>query len=126
MVEPLHPDTLTWAALLARWVEFARSAVALPDTAEGNALRDSVPDIIQLQAVWFALQHLDELDADQRALGLDRAEVLIEKHADALCRRWGESLPDMVRELIDDAHAQLRQSELAGRGGKPEGRDPLQ
>ena len=91
--EPLRPRHLTWAALLGRWMEFARSAVALPRDAVGNALRQSVPDIIMLQAVRFALQDLDELPDDQRALGLDRAEILIDKHVDALSRRWHATPP---------------------------------
>jgi len=107
--DPLHPEHLTWAVLLGRWIAFARSAVALPDDADGRRLRDSVGDLIQLQAVWFALQHLDELPPDERALGLDKAEVLIDKHAAALRARFGdEAMPEMVQELIDDAHSALR------------------
>ena len=30
MDEPLEPKKLTWAALLGRWMAFAKSAVALP------------------------------------------------------------------------------------------------
>lgn len=106
--EPLHPDELTWAVLLGRWVEFARSAVALPDDAAGRRLRDSVGDIIQLQAVWFALQHLDELPPQERALGLDKAEVLIDRHAAALRQRFaGEPMPELIQELIDDAQQAL-------------------
>jgi len=107
---PLDPKSLTWAVLLGRWVDFARSAVALPDDAEGTRLRQSVGDIIQLQAVWFALQHLGDLPPAERALGLDRAAVLIDRHADALAKRYAEpdaALPAMVAELIADARAQL-------------------
>lgn len=104
----LEPDKLTWAVLLGRWVDFARGAVALPDDAEGRSLRAAVPDLIMLQAVWFALEHLDDLPRDEVMLGLDRAEVLLEKHAGALARRWpGEAMPGAVRELMDDAAEQL-------------------
>ena len=104
----LEPDKLTWAALLGRWIEFARSAVALPSDEQGRRLRDSVPDVIMLQAVWFALHHMEELAADQRALGLDRAGVLIEKHEKALRDRWrDEPLPAALGELVDDAHQAL-------------------
>ncbi|MEE9212517.1 MAG: hypothetical protein V3U29_07675 [Phycisphaeraceae bacterium] len=106
--EPLHADRLTWAALLGRWIEFAKSAVALPDDAPGRRLRESVPDLIMLQAVWFALQHLDELDPAERALGLDRAELLIDKHAQAMGTRWqGLDMPAQVHGLIADARGQL-------------------
>src|SRR5947209_4799460 len=87
---PLHPEHLTWAVLLGRWVEFAQSALALPDSAEGRRLRESVPDVIMLQAVWFALRDLHQLDPAERALGIDRADVLIERHTAALLARWRE------------------------------------
>ena len=107
--EPLHPEQLTWSVLLARWVDFARSARALPDDAAGRRVQNSVGDIIMLQAVWFALQHLDELDAAERALGLDRAELLIEKHAGQVEARFADApMPATLRELIDEARAQLR------------------
>lgn len=106
---PLHPERLTWPVLLARWVAFAKSAVALPNDTAGRRWRASVPDMIQLQAVWFSLEHLDELDVDQRALGLDRAEVLIEKHAGAIGARWAEEeLPGELAELVADAQEALR------------------
>lgn len=105
---PLCPESLTWAVLLGRWVGFARSALALPEDAEGRRMRESVGDIIQLQAVWFALQHLDDLPPAERALGLDRAELLIDHHAAALRRRYTDAeLPALVSELIADARAQL-------------------
>lgn len=112
---PLHPDRLTWAALLGRWVDFARSALALPTDVEGRRMRDAVPDIIALQAVWFALGRLDELGRDQRMLGIDRAGVLIERHGAALRERWGdEAMPPLLEELIRDAReAWARES---GRG----------
>ena len=103
------PDQLTWAALLAQWVDFAKQAVGLPNDALGQRMRASVPDVIMLQAVWFALAHMDELTQDQRALGLDRAQVLIDRHVAALKQRWaGESMPDELQRLIDDAYEQLQ------------------
>lgn len=106
--EPLHPEHLTWAALLGRWVEFARQAVGLPDNDEGRRVRESVPDIIMLQAVWFALQHLDDLDPAERALGLNRAEMLVEQHAAALEARYaGQEMPEALTQLINDARGML-------------------
>jgi len=111
--EPLHPEQLTWAVLLARWTDFARSAVVLPATVEGQQMRDSVADVITLQAVWFSLQHLEELDRGQRQIGLDRAGVLIERSRSAIQRRYGEVVPDLMRELIEDASAALRSAAKA-------------
>jgi hypothetical protein len=108
---PLHPERLTWAALLGRWIEFAKSALALPDDDPGGRLRRCVPDIIMLQAVWFSLANLEELDPAERALGLDRAGVLVEKHTAALEETWrGVEMPLALRELISDAVGELRRT----------------
>ncbi len=104
--EPLYPERLTWAVLLGQWVEFARSAVGLPAQGQGQCMRESVADIIMLQAVWFALQHVQELGAAERSLGLDRAGVLIEKHEAALRKRWGQGMPAAIDELLRDAKGQ--------------------
>ena len=106
--ERLPTEKITWALLLGRWVDFARSAVALPRDEEGRRLRASVADIIMLQAVWFALRDVETLDAAQQALGRDRAGVLIDRHAGAIEERYAEAtMPAMVRELIDEARQQL-------------------
>lgn len=99
----LEPTKLTWAVLLGRWIDFARSGVGLPASGEGRRMRDSIADVIILQAVWFALKNLGELAAEEKALGLDRAAVLIEKHESALRQRWGVEMPPSMRELISDA-----------------------
>ncbi|MEM1354289.1 MAG: hypothetical protein AAGC44_03105 [Planctomycetota bacterium] len=107
-LQPLHPEQLTWAVLLARWTDFAGSSVALPDTVEGRRMRDSVADIITLQAVWFSLQHLDELGPEQKRIGLDRAGVLIDRAGQAIEKRFGQAVPALMRELIEDAKGALR------------------
>jgi len=107
--DPLETDRLTWAVLLANWTEFARSAAALPEEGQAGIVRASVTDIITLQAVWFSLQHLDELDVAQRAIGLDRAAVLVERHATQLRARFeGTPMPDGLASLLEDAQAALR------------------
>lgn len=126
--QPIDPRALTWGVLLGRWTDFAQSAIALPATAEGKRLRASVPDLIMLQAVWFALRDLDELDPAERALGLDRAEILIDRHAAALEERWKrEAVPEQMRSLIDDARAALteaRQREQAAGSATPPSPSP--
>ena len=105
-------DRVTWAVLLGGWIEFAKSSVALPKDGAGRAMRESVADIIALQAVWFALQHLDELGSDERALGVDRAEVLIGRHSEAIQVRWeAETLPGELSALIEDARSALAKSQ---------------
>jgi hypothetical protein len=107
-----EPTKLTWTALLGRWIDFARSALALPDDAEGRAWKQSVPAIIGLQAVVMALHHSDELDADQRAVGRDRARVLIERHTRELHDAFGDDQPHpMLVELITDAWSAVKADE---------------
>ena len=61
-----------------------------------------------LQAVWFSLEHLDELNQDDRALALVHAEVLIDKHGSAIGLRWPpDSLPKLLQQLIGDAKDRL-------------------
>ena len=105
-IEPLNPDRLTWAVLLARWTEFARASVALPEDGEAGRVRQSVTDIITLQAVWFALGQIEELDPIEHGLGLDRAGVLIDRHTASINKRFaGHALPEGLVELIEDVRA---------------------
>lgn len=101
-------DALTWAGLLSKWTEFARSALALPRTAEGDRWRRAVPSIVGLQAVTFALGEVGTLPPDELALALDRAEMLVDRDREALERIWpGEPLHPDLRTLIDDARRAL-------------------
>lgn len=98
----------TWAGLLARWMEFARASVAFPKTAEGDRWRAAVGPIVGLQAVACALGELEGLASDERALGIDRAAVLIRQYGGVLEGLWGaEGLPAEVAGLIADARAAL-------------------
>ncbi|TVQ64331.1 MAG: hypothetical protein EA379_01830, partial [Phycisphaerales bacterium] len=86
----------------------AQASLALPGDANGDRWRRSVAPIVGLQAVVFALADTDELPDDERALGLDRADVLIRAHAADLHEAWrAEPMPPLVAELIDDARAAL-------------------
>lgn len=101
-------SALTWAALLARWTEFARASVSFPRDETGERWRASVAPVIGLQAVAFALSEVDSLGPDERALGLDRAGVLVRTHAGDLHAAWrAAAMPDALREVVDDAHRAL-------------------
>lgn len=105
--ERIDARKMTWAVLLGRWVEFARSSVALPAEGPLGKLKESVADLITLQAVIAALSELDQLPAEEQALGLDRAQVLVETHSLAVKERFeraGGELPDQIRQMIDEAH----------------------
>jgi hypothetical protein len=102
-------DGLTWTGLLAQWVQFAQASLAIPDEQDGPRWRTCVPAVINLQAVTFALADLDQLAVDERALGLDKAEMLIEHNTRIIRTAWADAtLTPMLRELCDDARAALR------------------
>ncbi|MGI9014026.1 MAG: hypothetical protein ACR2GY_07235 [Phycisphaerales bacterium] len=104
---PLEPRELTWTGLLGRWIEFAQASIALPDDAAGRGWRASVPHIINLQAVTFALGEADQLDRSERSLACDKAAILIDGASRELGFVWGETLPASIAEMIEDAHAML-------------------
>ena len=104
----LQPEALTWTGLLTQWVKFAQASLTLPNDATGDRWRSSVPAIINLQAVTFALADLDRLDANEHALALDKAEMLIRASQRGLGQTWQSNLPSQVEEILLDAHAALQ------------------
>lgn len=102
---------VTWAGLLGQWVELAKSALALPQDEAGQRLRAAVADIIMLQAVAHALKQVKDLPAAERALGLDRAGLLIDKHEAALRARFGHQMPQQLNALVAEARAELKRQE---------------
>lgn len=109
-------EALTWAILLSRWTEFARSAVALPTEGQGGLWRQSVADIIGLQAITLALKDLDEHELDQsRAVAIDTASVGVDRHAHNLAAIWeAEPWPEDLHELLEDARTALRDAAASG------------
>jgi len=113
--EPLHPETLTWTALLGKWMDFAKAALAQPDDVEGQRWREVTPSIINLQAVTFALGELDQLDADERPVARDKAEITIRQAVQQIEQTWGrDMLPPSLHEIIHDARQALAYSIYAG------------
>jgi hypothetical protein len=111
----LHPETLTWTALLAKWMDFARASLAAPRDAKGDRWRAAVPAVITLQAVTFALADLAQLPVEERPLGRDRAELLINENTAKLHDIWrDEPMPDSLVEISADARAALERSAYAG------------
>lgn len=99
-----HPDTTTWATLLAGWTEFAQSAVSLPDTEDAARWKGSVAPAIALHAIAMALAELTRLNPDERPLAMDRAEMTIRDQAARLHEVWrSEPMPESLTDLIDDA-----------------------
>lgn len=112
--EPLDPDRLTWAVLLARWTDFARGALALPEDGTPGRVRESVSDIITLQAVWFSLNQMDSLSGAEQAVGLARAGVLIQRHSAAIHTRFGDvALPEDLQSLLDDVQQAYQDKKMS-------------
>lgn len=108
---------LTWALLLAKWADFAKASVALPNDGDAGRVKKCVPAIIGLQSVACALKEVDSLSSKERAAGLDMAQVLIRQYAADIHQVWkGETLHPGIEELINDAHAALRDASNAGMG----------
>lgn len=120
-------DSVTWAGLLGSCVEFARSAITLPESGEAGKFRRSVPAIISLHAVAHALADLDRLTQDDIPLALDRADMLIEEAAGELLSIWGDDVPEALAPFLIDAVEALDRAggEVAGDADheKPESDD---
>lgn len=100
----------TWSLLLAKWIEFAKASVALPDdTPDGAAWKASVTHLITLQSVTFALGDAAGLPPAERRVARDRAAVSIREAAAALSKAWAaQPMPEQLLELMQDARDALR------------------
>ncbi len=126
MTAPLHPESLTWAALLGRWLDLAAASTALTEDQDGPRWRRSLPSLITLQAIVFAMDEFDQLPQEEQPVALDRSEVLVNEARVQLEETWGEELPLALQEALDDADAAIATTE----GGMVwlllhEGREPF-
>ncbi len=97
-------ESTTWATLLAGWVNFAQSAVALPKDQTGDRWRASIAPSIGLHAIAMALAELHKIDPDDRPLAMDKAELGIKEYASTLNEAWrSEPMPEPITQLLDDA-----------------------
>ncbi len=97
-------DATTWATLLAGWIEFAQSALALPKDDTGDRWRASIAPSIGLHAIAMALTELHKIDPDERPLAMDKAELGIKEFAATLNDAWrSEPMPESITQLLDDA-----------------------
>lgn len=89
---------------MACWTSFAKATGSLPASVENDRWRRAAAPIIGLHALTFALSELDQLPADEAAVGLDRASILIERHRAELAAVWDAvSMPEEVALLVRDA-----------------------
>ena len=92
---------MTWASLLARWMDLARTSQALigqPGVVDGRV----VPALITFEAIAMAMQHLGGLTATERSFALDQAAVLIDARLADLEHAFDE-LPDPLHQAERDA-----------------------
>ncbi len=110
------PKDLTWPMLLAHWTGVAKASLAFPKNAEGDRWRSAVAPIINLQAVTFALADLGKLSLPgERALALDKAELLIRGATGTLHGLWkAEPLPAELVTMMHDAGVALRAARSSG------------
>ena len=107
MPEAFQPEVVSWAALLGRWMDFARASTALPQTRTGDQWRASVAPMITLQAVTFALSELEQVEPSERLLGWDRGEMLCQEAMETLDGVWGPKAPSEIVETLEQAEAAL-------------------
>jgi hypothetical protein len=97
-------DSISWSTLLAGWIHFAQTAVALPKNEEGQRWRDSVSPLISLHAHAMALGEIEKVDFEERPLAMDKSELGIKEQIVSLNQIWrSEPMPQTVIELIEDA-----------------------
>lgn len=107
MTAPLHPESLTWAALLGRWLDMAAASVAIGDDQDGPQWRRSISSFVTLQAIVFALEEFESLADDERPVALDRAEVLVSDARGQLEETWPAGIPDSLVEALEDAEGAI-------------------
>jgi len=111
MTEPLHPNSLTWAALLGRWLDLAAASTALSEEQDGPRWRRSLPSLITLQAIVFAMDEFDQLPREEQPVALDRSEVLVNEACVQLEETWGTDMPLSLQEAINDAEIAIAATE---------------
>ncbi|MEE2972246.1 MAG: hypothetical protein VX672_03895 [Planctomycetota bacterium] len=109
----------TWATLLSRWTALVKAGEGLvratPGDVDARRWRDSIPRIVSLQAVTFALGDLAAIPEIDRPLARDRADLAVTEAAGALDRIWkGEEMPEGLLEVAADARRAVELAVYAG------------
>jgi hypothetical protein len=108
-------DAIAWSTLLAKWIQWAKASVALPDDAAGTAWKASLPHLISLQAITHAMNELADVVLSDRAFALERAEYSVKEHTTGLHSCWAsEPLPESVATVIDTAQVTLARAQTLG------------
>ena len=117
--ERLPTGLITWTTLLSHWTSLVKAGeglvMAAPDDADAHRWRDSIPEIMTLQAITFALGDLESLSEPDRPLARDRADLAVTESSAALDRCWkGVEMPPMLLEIASDARRAVEIAVYAG------------
>ena len=109
----------TWSALLGHWMALVKAGEGLvraaPDDLDAARWRASIPEVVTLQAITFALGELARLPEADRPLARDRADLGVTSAASTLDQVWrGVEMPESVLEIAADARRAVEQAVYAG------------
>jgi hypothetical protein len=113
----LPTGLVTWATLLGHWTDLVKAGEGLKrsDDEDDRAWRASLPEVIRLQAITFALAELDRVEIPDRGLARDRATIGVEEASAQLDALWsGVSMPEALLEIASDAARAVEAAVYAG------------
>ncbi|MAB71850.1 MAG: hypothetical protein CMJ54_05035 [Planctomycetaceae bacterium] len=113
----LPTGLVTWTTLLGHWTDLVKAGEGLKrsDVADDQAWRESIPEVIRLQAITFALAELDRIEVPDRGLARDRAAIGVEEASARLDDLWsGVSMPAALLDIASDASLALEAAVYAG------------
>ncbi|MAC18143.1 MAG: hypothetical protein CMJ23_00400 [Phycisphaerae bacterium] len=115
----LPTGLITWTTLLSHWTSLVKASeglvMASPDDPDAHRWRDSITEIVTLQAVTFALGDLEAMAEPDRALARDRADLAVTESAAGLDREWrGVEMPPMLLEIAADARRAVEAAVYTG------------
>lgn len=112
-------DLVTWTLLLGRWTALVKAgeglALAAPDDVDAARWRRSIPEVITLQSIAFALGELESLPSLDRSLARDRADLAVTESCERLDGTWrGVAMPGGLLEIASDARRAVEVAVYAG------------
>ena len=115
----LTTSVVTWTTLLARWTALVKAGeglvLAAPDDADAQRWRASIPEILTLQSVTFALGDLESLPVADRSIARDRADLAVTESSGRLDEIWrGLEMPSGLLEVASDARRTVQGAVYAG------------
>lgn len=116
---PLDAGLMTWAALLARWTDLVHAGEGWrrlhPEDSDAERWRSSIPEIIALQSITFALAELERIPVADRSIARDRADLGVGHAAQRLDEIWrGIEMPEGLLEIAEDARRAVEHAVYAG------------